>query len=202
MELGRSSRHGGSRDSRKAVAVNKRHDFARLEREFITSDISIRGLCRKHNISAHSLVVVQAQKGDWAAKREQYRAKASESFNETYAVRMADRQAAINDKFLDGIDEAITKFREDMKATKPVRQPDGNIVEQPAWYMKPKDLAILIDRLQILFERPSVITQHQGLSATSELSADALNEFLERTRGMGGPPRTEESPLPRRRQDD
>ena len=60
--------------------MNKRHDFARLEREFITSDISIRGLCRKHDITAHSLVVVQAKKGKWAEKREQYQAKESEAF--------------------------------------------------------------------------------------------------------------------------
>ena len=40
--------------------MNKRHDFAKLEREYITSDISIRALCRRHGISAHSLVSGQA----------------------------------------------------------------------------------------------------------------------------------------------
>ena len=65
--------------------------------------------------------------------------------------------------------------------------------------MKPRDLCLLIDRFEVLFGRPSVISQNQGVTLSTELSADALNEFLERTRGRAGPPRTEESPLPRRR---
>jgi hypothetical protein len=183
--------------------VNKRHDFARLEREFITTDISLRGLCRKHGISAHSLVTVQAKKGRWAEKRERYRARESDAFIEKHAARHADREAQVRDKVLDAIDQAIDKFREDLAATRSVRQPDGSITEEPAWYMTPKDLALLIDRFQVLFERPSAITQHQGVAVTSELSADALREFIEATRGMGGPPRTDVSPLPRtRRLDD
>ena len=63
--------------------------------------------------------------------------------------------------------------------------------------MTPKDLAILIDRFQVLFERPSVISQHQGLTVSTEVSADALHEFIEATRGMGGPSRMDVSPLPR-----
>ena len=193
----------GSRDSRKAVAVNKRHDFARLEREFITSDISLRALCRKHNISARSLVTVQAKKNDWAGKREAYQAKETDSFIETYADRMADRRAEISDKFLDAIDEAITKFRTDMKATKLVRQPDGSITEEPVMRLTPKDVSILIDRFQVLFEKPSLISQHQGLTASSEFSTDALREFIEATRGMEAPARMDASPLPRsRRLDD
>ena len=183
--------------------MNKRHDFARLEREFITTDISIRGLCRKHGISAHSLVVVQAQKRGWAAKREQYRAKESEAFMSSHAARMADRQAELEDKAIDVIDEALDKFREDLKATRLVRQPDGSVTEEPAWLMTPKEMAVLIDRFQVLFEKPSVISQHQGLTVTSELSADALREFIEATRGRAGPSPMKESPLPRtRRLDD
>ena len=87
----RSSRHAGAETAEKAVAVNKRHDFARLEREYVTTDISIRGLCRKHNITAHSLVTVQARKHKWQEKREAYRQKAGDAFIERYADRMADR---------------------------------------------------------------------------------------------------------------
>lgn len=69
--------------------------------------------------------------------------------------------------------------------------------------MKPKDFAVLIDRFEVLFGQPFVISQHQGLTVNTELSADALRNFLEATRGMAGPPRAEVSPLPRtRRLDD
>jgi transposase-like protein len=189
----------GSRDSRKAVRMNKRHPYRDMQREYITTDISIRELCRRHGIRSHSVVVDQARKGRWSEKREQYRAKADESFMTHHAERMADRQADINDKVLDAIDLALDRFRSDLKATKLVRQPDGSITEEPAWYMTPKDLCLLIDRFEVLFGRPSVISQHQGVTVTSELSADALREFIEVTRGRVGPSPVEVSPLPRRR---
>jgi hypothetical protein len=169
-----------------------------MEREYITTDISLRELSRKHGVGSHSLVVDQSRKHDWPAKREAYRARESESFIEKHAARHADRQAEIKDKVLDAIDEAITKFRQDMRATEK-KLVNEEWVEVPAWYMKPRDLCLLIDRFEVLFGRPSVISQHQGLTVTSELSVESLSEFLERTRGLAGPPRMEESPLPRRK---
>jgi hypothetical protein len=59
----RSSRHGGSRDSPKKVVINKRHDDAKLEREYITSRISLRELIRRNAISAHSIVTVPGPEG-------------------------------------------------------------------------------------------------------------------------------------------
>ena len=120
-----------------------------------------------------------------------------------HAARMADRLAEIHDNALEAIDEAIAKFREDMRATKLVRQPDGSITEEPVMRLMPKDVSILLDRLQVLFDKPSVISQHQGLTVSTELSGDTLREFIEATRGMGAPSRMDVSPLPRaRRLDD
>jgi hypothetical protein len=60
-------------------------------------------------------------------------------------------------------------------------------------------VAILLDRLEVLFERPFVIAQHQGLTLTSVLSVQSLREFIEATRGRAGPSPMEESSLPRTR---
>ncbi len=109
------------------------------------------------------------------------------------AARQADRLAEINDKAIDVIDEALDEFREHLHATEKKR-----IVEVPVMRLKPEDVAILIDRLMVLLEKPSAITQHQGLSVTSELSAESLREFIEATRGRRAPSPMEESPLPRR----
>ena len=79
---------------------------------------------------------------------------------------------------------------------------DGEWVEVPVMRLKPKDVAILIDRLMVLFEKPSVISQHQGLSVGTELSADVLREFIEATEGVGAPSPMEVSPLPRTRRPD
>ena len=50
--------------------MNKSHDYRALEREFVTTQISLRELCRRHDITAHSLVTVQAKKLKWAEERE------------------------------------------------------------------------------------------------------------------------------------
>ena len=168
--------------------MNRRHDFAKLEREYVTSDISIRELCRRHGISAHSLVTVQAKRHEWAAKREAYQARASESFIEKHADRMADRQAEIHDDAVEAIAEAMDKFRADLKATKKVRQPDGSVTEQPAWLMTPRDLCLIIDRFQVLFDRPSIISQHQGLSITCDVSAAQSMAHLQQAAGDAVPP--------------
>jgi hypothetical protein len=64
---------------------------------------------------------------------------------EKHADRMADRRAETSDKALDTTDLATDKFRADLKATKPVMQPDDSITEVPSWYMTPRDLCLLID---------------------------------------------------------
>lgn len=174
--------------------MNKSHDYRALEREFITSQISLRELCRRHGISAHSLVSVQAKKGKWQEKREQYQAKADEAFVSRHAARMADRQAELHDKAIDVIDEALDRFREDMRATEKKRI-DGEWVEVPVMRFMPKDVALLLDRLQVLFDKPARISEGRDLSVRSELPIDALNRIVELTRGRAVPPT---SPLPRR----
>ena len=88
----------GSRGSPKAATTNKRHDFAKLEREYITSQISLRELCRRHGISTHSLVTVQAKQGRWPEKCEAYRAKASDAYIQHHAVNMAAREAQVRER--------------------------------------------------------------------------------------------------------
>ncbi len=84
--------------------MNKRHQYRELEREFITSQISLRELCRRHGITAHSLVTVQARKGKWLEKREQYRAKADEAYMSRYAARQADRTQGSHAGLVEAVD--------------------------------------------------------------------------------------------------
>lgn len=67
----------------------------------------------------------------------------------------------------------------------------------------PRDVAVLIDKFQVLLDRPSTFSQHQGLSVTSEIPPDALREFIEAARDLDGSPSVA-SPIPRatRRLDD
>jgi transposase-like protein len=173
--------------------MNKVHPYRVMEREYITSQISIRELCRRHNISAHGPVTVQAWKGKWQEKREAYQAKASDTFLERYAARQADREAEVRDKALDAIDEGIARFRSDLKATEK-KLVDGEWLDVPIMRLTPRELAVLIDRLQVLFDRPSRISQDRDLSVGSQLPIGALNQLVELTRGRAALPA---SPLPK-----
>ena len=55
--------------------------------------MSLRELCRRHGVTAHSAVMVQARQGGWAEKRRAYRARASSTFIQHHADRAAARDA-------------------------------------------------------------------------------------------------------------
>ena len=132
-------------------------------------------------------------------KRRAYRDRASSKYIELRADRAAAREAEVRDHAIEAIDEAITRFRADLRATEKKRI-DGEWVEVPVLRITPRDLALLIDRLQILFGRPAMISEGRGFAATitsEALSVDVLKRIIEATRGLAGTPAPETSPLPR-----
>jgi hypothetical protein len=159
----------GEKDQRpgqpKATTINRVRDYKALEREYITGNMSLQGLCRRHGVTAHGAVVVQARQGNWVEKRRTYLDRASSTYIERHADRAAAREAEVRDHALDAIDEAITKFRADLRATER-KLINSAWVEVPAVRVGPRDLALLIDRLQILFGRPAMISEGRGLAAT------------------------------------
>ena len=110
----------------------------------------------------------------------------------------AAREAEVHDHAIEAIDEAITKFRADLRATES-KLIDGKWTEVPAVLLTPRDLAFLIDRLQVLFGRPALISEGRSFAATVSsvpLPIDDLRRIVELTRGLESP-RAESSPLPR-----
>ena len=108
------------------------------------------------------------------------------------------REAEVRDEAIEAIDEAITKFRAGLKATDR-KLVDGVWVEEPRMRVTPRDVTLLIDRLQILFGRPSTISEGREFVASMSSDAlpiDALRSIVELTRGLESP-RDEGSPLPR-----
>jgi transposase-like protein len=179
--------------------VNRVRDYQALEREYITGTMSLRELCRRHGVTAHSAVVVQARREGWAEKREKFRTRASAKYIELRADRAALREAEVRDHAIDAIDEAITRFRADLQATEK-KLIDGEWVEVPVVRMTPRDLVLLIDRLQVLFGRPGTISEERRLTATittESLPVDLLQKIIEATRGLADTRAPEASPLPR-----
>jgi hypothetical protein len=55
----------------------------------------------------------------------------------------------------------------------------------------PRDVAVLIDRLQVLFGRPALVTEGRSFAATitsEALPLEALQKIVELTRGLGTQP--------------
>ena len=107
--------------------------------------MSLRELCRRHGVTAHSAVMVQARREGWAEKRRAYRDRASSKYIELRADRAALREAEVRDHAIEAIDEAITSMREQLRMTRTV-MPGGELFDEPLIVMKPESIAILIDR--------------------------------------------------------
>jgi len=161
--------------------------------------MSLRELCRRHGVTAHSAVMVQARREGWAEKREKFQTRASTKYIEARADRAAAREADVRDNAIEAIDEAITRFRADLQGTEK-KLIDGEWIEVPALRLTPRDLALLIDRFQVLFGRPAMISEGRGFAATitsEALAVDVLRGIIAATRGLAGTPAQQASPLPR-----
>jgi len=181
---------------------NKRHDYDALEREYVSGDMSLRQLAKDHGMS-HSLIMTKSMKEKWAEKREQFRDRSSESAMTFMADRQAyriSREMELKDKAIDVIEQALDKLSEDMSATER-RLVNDEFVEVPVYRLRPADLVPLLDRLQVMFGKPSHISEERNLGVNVDagpLEPDALRAFIEATRGigpLGGA--SQSSPLPR-----
>jgi hypothetical protein len=182
--------------------VSTRNDYDALEREYRTGTMSLRELCRMHEITNHSPVMEYSKKHDWSRKRAEYR----ESVINRSVVHMADdegrriaQEARVRDNAIDAIDEAITKMRADMQRTRKSLV-NGEWVEEPVMLIRPQDLAILIDRLNVLFGRPANITEERSLGinlSAGSVEPDILRGIVEATRGLADTGNSARSPFPR-----
>jgi hypothetical protein len=181
---------------------NRKHDYDLLEREYISGTMSLRQLAKDHGMS-HSLVMTRSTKDKWADKRETFRSQASESAVTFMADRRAyriSREMEVRDKAIDVIEQALDKLSGDMGATHDVLR-GTEVVTEPVYRLRPNDIVPLLDRLQVMFGKPSIITEERSLGVTVDtgpLEPETLREFIEATRGVGPfGGATQESPLPR-----
>lgn len=167
---------------------NRTNDYAALEREYVTGDMSVRELARMHDIKNPSLLHVQARRRDWYAKRDLYQSRSSDKAIDLLAKREADRQmreAEVRDEAIDAIHQAIQKMKSDMLAV--------DKTGEPVMRIYPKDLALLIDRLNVLFGRPSTINEERSFGITvgsRDVPTDLLREIADVARGRGSDART------------
>lgn len=180
--------------------MNKKFDYEVLEREYVTGDMSLRELAESVGMKNHSLIMRQSKKRGWTEKRREFR----EASQGKALIEMADerghmiaREQRVRENAIDAIDDMITRLREDLKKTKTIFK-DGAYVEVPLVEITPNDIAVMIDRMNVLFGKPSQIHEDRTLGIDFQ-SADPelLRAFVEASRGVGdGGGTSSTSPLP------
>lgn len=153
----------------------RKHDYTNLEREYVTSQISIRALCRKHDIKGYSSVAAYARANDWDVKRERIMGRKETKMVERVADRLAEAELTlveeVRSEWLTVIRAATYKFAEDLK--------------DPNYKVRVSDLVLLIDKGLVLLGEPSERTEERHLALTGHLDSlpDAfVRQLADRTR--------------------
>lgn len=180
--------------------MNVKFDWPEIERQYIRGDMSLRELADERGVTNISLMTRRSTRLEWVRKREEFKAKAERKALElmgTEEGRRIAREARVRDDAIELIDKAILQLSDTLDRKQKVLQGDGSTMEVPLLMVTPKDITGLIDRLQVLFGRPSTISEERSVGLNLSTSDPAvLRAIVDLTRGVaavgsGG------SPLPR-----
>jgi hypothetical protein len=178
----------------------RKYDYVALEREFIAGTMSVRELCRMHDIKTWSTVNEQARRNNWERRRADFQ----DLVRDKALVAMAERRAAKVEEMYDDtlriIHAGMFRFFERLD-DKVVTGPDGNQYLLPGITVDANDLSKLIDRFQLLRGQPTKREAHLGLSLDlndpSSLPLELLRELQNAARDAGaGTTGMGSSPLP------
>lgn len=159
------------------------HDYELLERQYITSEVSIRQLCAQNGITNWSTVSQQAKKREWERKRAAFKEKAFEADITQMAHKRAIKLQQTFEDAIDVIDAAFLKMADDMAKDKIV--------------VTPGDIAKLIDKLQLLTGGVTSREEVRNLNLTADLPPELLRDIQNTARANGAGGRSVgQSPLP------
>jgi hypothetical protein len=138
----------------------KTHDYDILKREFLADpDLSIRELCRRHDIKGYSAVAQFARENGWYDQKEQIKArrddKVIERVSDTLANELASRIESLSEDWLTVTQAAVYKYAEQL------RNPDFKVHVD--------DLVKLMDKGLVLTGNPSTRTEERHLALTGSL---------------------------------
>lgn len=151
------------------------HDYDKLEREFIGSDISIRGLCKKHGIKGYSSVAQYAREHGWIHKRAVVQGKVAEKTAEKVAERLSDEEA-----------DEITRFRnESLMVVRAALYKFAEDLRDPNFRVRADELVKLIQLGLLLNGQPTERIEERRLDVVAtfdNLPVDVLRRIVDSTR--------------------
>jgi hypothetical protein len=147
----------------------RKHDYTALEREYITTDISIRALCKKHDIKGYSSVAQYAREHEWEEKRERIMGRKADKMVERVSDQLAEAELSlveeVRGEWLTVIRAATYRFAEQLK--------------DPEFKIRVPELIALIDKGLVLIGEPSSRTEERHLALTGTLE-QLPEEFVRR----------------------
>lgn len=185
-----------------------KHDYLTLEREYVEGQMSIRELCRNHDIKSWSAVSTYAKKHVWEDKRVEFQRRLRERETAIVTQRIAETRADIVEKAMgDAIsvaNRAIFAFLDSLE-DRWVQDPDdqNRRILIPGQQIEAGDFVKIMQQIMVLNGQPTKREAHLGLTLTGELNPEQatmelLRDVAAAARAGGartGPTGT--SPLPR-----
>lgn len=184
-----------------------KHDYMTLEREYVEGSMSIRELCRSHDIKSWSAVSSYAKKHVWEDKRVEFRRRLRERETAVVTQRIAEARADIVEKAMgDAItvaNRAIFAFLDSLEDRWVEDPQTGQRVLVPGQQIEAGDFVKIMQQIMVLNGQPTKREAHLGLTLTGELdpgqaTLELLRDVAAAARSGGaksGPVST--SPLPR-----
>ena len=146
------------------------YDYDFLEREYIKGDMSIRKLCRTHDIKGFSAVATYAREHGWNDKRAAIVARKEVLTIEKVAEKLATEESSmlmtVRDEMLTVVRAALYKFSNDLA--------------EPDYHIAPRDLIELMKQGLLLIGEPTERTEEKSMALSgnlAELPADLLAEL-------------------------
>lgn len=136
------------------------HDYDMLKREFLADPtLSIRELCRRHDIKSYSSVAQYARENGWYDQKEQIKLrrddKVIERVSESLANELVARIDQISEDWLTVTQAALYKY--------------GEQLANPDFRVSVDDLAKLMDKGLVLTGQPSSRTEERHLALSGSL---------------------------------
>lgn len=174
-------------------------DYGPLEREFITTDISLRDMAKREGVS-NSTVSDYARRNKWEDKREAFKAEVEGRYLKTAAESRARQLSRLADQSVTVLEMALTRLA--IQLTGKVDE-DGN-VEVPPMEVPLKEGLEVIRQIQTLRGLPSNITEerqvvgHLADPRLLEALGNLAREQLGRSGASGDPVLALSGPVERR----
>lgn len=157
------------------------HDYDALRREYITTDISIRALCQKHEIKSWSTVNAKKKAEDWDKLREEFRAKVADSEVGSLVQARLKTISDIHEELLLAIRAGVRNYIGSVTAEQG---------KEPAQQVSARDLMGLIDKFLLLSGSTPHRTESRSFDAHSlsldGILADAPPELLRQLADLAG----------------